>query len=66
MSKQELGAVVFAGVGVMLLTFPGNAWATKKEEEQTRKLMEIKDSRIKFMNEYLSGIKVRGKHCWPN
>ena len=50
---------MFAGLGVLVLTIPVNAWGTKKEEEKSRKLMEIKDSRIKFMNEFLAGIKVK-------
>ncbi len=61
---KELGAVAFAGVGVMLLSIPVNAWTTKKEEEMAKTNMEIKDTRIKFMNEFLQGIKVVKLYAW--
>jgi len=55
---------VFAGLLVMTITIPINAWATKKEGEKQKELMEIKDSRIKCMDEMLSGMKVVKLYAW--
>ncbi len=56
--------MVFAGVGIMIITIPITAWSTKKEEEKEVELMAFQDKRVKLMNEILAGIKVVKLHAW--
>ena len=53
-----LGPSVLAGIFVMILLIPLNAFiATKLKALQVRQMKE-KDNRVKMMNEILQGIKV--------
>ena len=53
-----LGPSILAGVAVMLLMIPINAVITNKLKQFQVKQMNLKDKRIKMMNEILNGIKV--------
>jgi len=53
-----LGPSVLAGLGVMILLIPVNAYIASKVETLQIKQMKLKDQRVKAMNEILSGIKV--------
>ncbi|KAL8573180.1 hypothetical protein ACOMHN_036165 [Nucella lapillus] len=59
-----LGPSVFAGVGVMVLLIPINAYIAYKTRQLQVKQMLLKDSRIKLMNEVLNGIKVLKLYAW--
>ena len=60
----ELGVSCLAGVGVLILLLPVNYHVSKKIMEVVKSQMEIKDERIKVMNEILSGIKVLKLYAW--
>ncbi|XP_056672583.1 ATP-binding cassette sub-family C member 3 isoform X2 [Monodelphis domestica] len=61
---QKLGPSVLAGVGVMILLVPLNGVIAMKTRALQVKQMGYKDSRIKLMNEILSGIKVLKLYAW--
>ena len=58
MLYELLGNSIFAGIGCMLLGPPISFVTGYFEEKLRTKSMEVKDERIKVMNEVLSGIKV--------
>jgi len=59
-----LGPAILAGVGVMILMIPINAYIAKKSRALQVKQMKYKDVRIKLMNEVLNGIKVLKLYAW--
>ncbi|NXA48635.1 MRP3 protein, partial [Nothocercus julius] len=61
---QTLGPSVLAGVAVMVLLIPLNAAIAMKTRAFQVEQMRYKDSRIKLMNEILSGIKVLKLYAW--
>nr|XP_042697003.1 voltage-dependent T-type calcium channel subunit alpha-1G isoform X14 [Chrysemys picta bellii] len=61
---QTLGPSVLAGVAVMILLIPLNAAIAIKTRAFQVEQMRYKDSRIKLMNEILSGIKVLKLYAW--
>nr|XP_006125161.1 canalicular multispecific organic anion transporter 2 isoform X3 [Pelodiscus sinensis] len=61
---QTLGPSVLAGVAVMVLLIPLNAAIAIKTRAFQVEQMCYKDSRIKLMNEILSGIKVLKLYAW--
>uniref|UniRef100_A0A674JRT1 ATP binding cassette subfamily C member 3 n=1 Tax=Terrapene triunguis TaxID=2587831 RepID=A0A674JRT1_9SAUR len=61
---QTLGPSVLAGVAVMILLIPLNAAIAIKTRAFQVGNMRYKDSRIKLMNEILSGIKVLKLYAW--
>ncbi|KAJ8384011.1 hypothetical protein AAFF_G00212550 [Aldrovandia affinis] len=61
---QTLGPSVLAGVAVMVLMFPVNAFIAMKNKTFQVAQMKSKDSRIKLMNEVLNGIKVLKLYAW--
>ncbi|XP_060620764.2 ATP-binding cassette sub-family C member 3 isoform X1 [Anolis sagrei] len=61
---QSLGPSVLAGVAVMVLLIPLNAVIAMKTRAFQVEQMRYKDSRIKLMNEILSGIKVLKLYAW--
>ncbi|XP_062448120.1 ATP-binding cassette sub-family C member 3 isoform X2 [Rhea pennata] len=61
---QTLGPSVLAGVAVMVLLIPFNAAIAMKTRAFQVEQMRHKDSRIKLMNEILSGIKVLKLYAW--
>ncbi|NXA36024.1 MRP3 protein, partial [Eudromia elegans] len=61
---QALGPSVLAGVAVMVLLIPFNAAIAMKTRAFQVEQMRHKDSRIKLMNEILSGIKVLKLYAW--
>ncbi|XP_010213932.1 PREDICTED: canalicular multispecific organic anion transporter 2 isoform X1 [Tinamus guttatus] len=61
---QTLGPSVLAGVAVMVLLIPLNAAIAMKTRAFQVEQMRHKDSRIKLMNEILSGIKVLKLYAW--
>uniref|UniRef100_A0A668V3J0 ABC-type glutathione-S-conjugate transporter n=1 Tax=Oreochromis aureus TaxID=47969 RepID=A0A668V3J0_OREAU len=63
---QILGPSVFAGVAVMILLIPFNAFIAMKTRAYQVEQMQHKDARIKLMNEILNGIKVLKLYAWEN
>ncbi|XP_054270085.1 multidrug resistance-associated protein 1-like [Macrosteles quadrilineatus] len=61
---QLLGPAVLAGLTVMILMVPLNAWMVRQNRRLRIKQMKHKDERIKTMNEVLSGIKVLKLYAW--
>lgn len=61
---QTLGPSVLAGVAVMVLLLPINAFIAMKTRAFQVEQMQYKDSRIKLMNEILNGIKVLKLYAW--
>ena len=54
-----LGPSVLAGIFVMILLIPLNAFIATKLKALQVKQMKEKDNRVKMMNEILQGIKVK-------
>ena len=61
---RELGASVFAGLGVMILLLPLNGIFAAIQRKFHIKQMAQKDERVKIMNEVLNGIKVIKLYAW--
>ncbi|XP_040186825.1 ATP-binding cassette sub-family C member 3 isoform X2 [Rana temporaria] len=61
---ETLGPSVLAGVAVMVLLIPINAFIAMKTRAFQVEQMQYKDSRIKLMNEILNGIKVLKLYAW--
>ncbi|XP_074079822.1 ATP-binding cassette sub-family C member 3 isoform X2 [Macrotis lagotis] len=61
---QNLGPSVMAGVALMILLIPLNGAIAMKTRAFQVEQMGFKDSRIKLMNEILSGIKVLKLYAW--
>ena len=59
-----LGPSCMAGLGVLLLLVPINAFLKNKMKDYNRATMKLKDSRIKTMNEILDGMKVMKFYAW--
>lgn len=53
-----LGPSILAGLAVMIVLIPLNALIANKVKQYQVKQMNLKDKRIKMMNEILNGIKV--------
>ncbi|XP_074648822.1 multidrug resistance-associated protein 1-like isoform X2 [Tubulanus polymorphus] len=61
---QELGASAFAGLGVIVLLIPINAYIASKARKLQVGQMIHKDSRLKTMNEVLNGMKILKLYAW--
>uniref|UniRef100_A0A8C3SMI9 ABC-type glutathione-S-conjugate transporter n=1 Tax=Chelydra serpentina TaxID=8475 RepID=A0A8C3SMI9_CHESE len=57
---QELGPSVLAGVAVLVLVIPINAFVAAKVKQQ----MKNTDQRVKLLNEILHGIKILKLYAW--
>ena len=53
-----VGNAVFAGVTVILLGMPLTLFVTKYQSKLRKAALEVKDERIRMMNETLTAIKV--------
>ncbi|XP_054721334.1 multidrug resistance-associated protein 1-like [Uloborus diversus] len=61
---QYLGPSCLAGLSVIFILVPVSFYFSRLSENFTDKQMEIKDLRLKFMNEILSGIKLIKFYVW--
>ncbi len=59
-----VGPSVLAGVALMVLTTPANAFLMKKMGVIQKDMMKSKDARVKIMNEVLNGIRVIKFFAW--
>lgn len=53
-----LGVASLAGICVMVVLIPFNSYVTNKSKQLQIKKLDYQDSRVKTLNELLSGIKV--------
>jgi hypothetical protein len=58
MLYSYLGVASFFGILTMALFIPFNIYATNKSKQIQKTKLKFQDSRIKMMNEILTGIKV--------
>ncbi|CAI5772734.1 resistance-associated 1-like isoform X1 [Podarcis lilfordi] len=61
---QELGPSVLAGVSVLLLVLPANAFFAAKVKQLQKSQMKSKDQQIKLLSEILHGIKILKLYTW--
>ena len=61
---QTLGPSVLSGLALMILLVPINGAIAAKQRKFQQKQMKHKDSRVKSMNEILSGIKIIKLYGW--
>ena len=61
---NQLGLATIAGITVMILLIPLNAYFGRKIRLIHTEVMKFKDKRIKLMNEILNGIKVLKLYAW--
>ncbi|XP_009877002.1 PREDICTED: canalicular multispecific organic anion transporter 1 [Apaloderma vittatum] len=61
---EELGPSVLAGLAVMVLLIPINAFLVAKAKTIQVKNMKNKDERMKIMSEILNGIKILKLFAW--
>ena len=59
------GPSVLAGLAMMIILIPVNAFIASNAKTLQIKQMKNKDERVKLMNEILSGMKVTTKYKWP-
>ena len=55
---QILGPSSLAGLAIMVIMIPANAWVSQKMKKYQIAQMKCKDKRTVLMDEILSGIKV--------
>lgn len=63
---NQLGLASLAGIGVLLLLLPYNAFVSVALKNLILRVMQHKDKRAKLMNEILNGIKVLKLYAWEN
>ncbi|CAG2120145.1 unnamed protein product, partial [Medioppia subpectinata] len=61
---QQLGVATLAGMTLMLVLVPFNAYITTKMRFVQMAIMREKDKRVKLMSEILNGIKVLKLYAW--
>uniref|UniRef100_A0A6Q2X6E6 ABC-type glutathione-S-conjugate transporter n=1 Tax=Esox lucius TaxID=8010 RepID=A0A6Q2X6E6_ESOLU len=61
---QRLGPSALAGIATVILIFPLNGFIAKMRSKLQEVQMRYTDSRIKLMNEILSGIKILKFYAW--
>nr|XP_033798422.1 multidrug resistance-associated protein 1-like isoform X2 [Geotrypetes seraphini] len=61
---QELGVSVLAGVAVLVLVIPINAFVASKIKLLKKSHLKNKDQRVKLLNEILHGIKILKLYAW--
>ncbi|XP_025064482.1 multidrug resistance-associated protein 1-like isoform X2 [Alligator sinensis] len=61
---QELGPSVLAGVAVLVLVIPINAFVAAKVKCLKKSQMKTADQRVKLLNEILHGIKILKLYAW--
>ena len=61
---NQLGLAAIASLGLLLVIVPLNTIAGQLINKYQKKNIEIKDERVKMMNEILNGIKVLKLYAW--
>ena len=60
----QIGPAVLAGLTVLLIVMPLNAYMARIQQRMQRKLMAARDERVKVFNEVLNGIKIIKMYSW--
>ncbi|XP_067948316.1 multidrug resistance-associated protein 1-like [Watersipora subatra] len=60
----NVGASIFVGFALMVIAIPLNAWLAMRLKNVQGKQMQLKDTRVKILNEVLGGIKVIKLYAW--
>jgi uncharacterized membrane-anchored protein YhcB (DUF1043 family) len=55
---QQIGPSVLAGLTVMLIVIPLNAYMARIQQRMQKQLMVARDERVKVFNEVLNGVKI--------
>ncbi|CAG2241571.1 ABC transporter 7,ATP-dependent bile acid permease,Multidrug resistance-associated protein 7,Multidrug resistance-associated protein 1,ABC transporter C family member 8,Canalicular multispecific organic anion transporter 2,Canalicular multispecific organic anion transporter 1,Metal resistance protein YCF1,Multidrug resistance-associated protein 5,ATP-binding cassette sub-family C member Sur [Mytilus edulis] len=63
---QTLGVSAFIGLGIVIVLIPFNSYLVKKGKDLHLEVMDLKDNRVKMMNEVLNGIKVLKLYAWED
>eukprot|EP00301_Raphidiophrys_heterophryoidea_P005610 c12337_g2_i1.p1 GENE.c12337_g2_i1~~c12337_g2_i1.p1 ORF type:complete len:1012 (+),score=248.52 c12337_g2_i1:94-3129(+) len=63
---DEVGLSTFAGLGVLIVLMPLNAFVGRKQAFLTRKTMEARDKRVKLVNEVVSGVRIVKMFGWEH
>ncbi|CAG2247906.1 ABCC1 [Mytilus edulis] len=63
---QTLGVSAFIGLGIVVVLIPFNSYLVKKGKDLHLEVMDLKDNRVKMMNEVLNGIKVLKLYAWED
>ncbi|XP_042908219.1 multidrug resistance-associated protein 1-like [Parasteatoda tepidariorum] len=61
---QYIGIATLSGLAVIIFFLPVGYFVSKYSEKFTEEQMKVKDLRLKFMNEILSGIKILKLYAW--
>ena len=61
---QQLGIATLAGIGFMVILMPINGYISTRMRAIGVRVMNMKDKRVKLMNEILNGIKVFKLYAW--
>ncbi|XP_059158170.1 multidrug resistance-associated protein 1-like isoform X2 [Physella acuta] len=64
MLYDQIGIATFAGLGVILILMPMNTIVSVTLRKYNRRMMKLKDRRIRLMNEILNGMKVLKVYGW--
>ncbi|KAG8192593.1 hypothetical protein JTE90_015226 [Oedothorax gibbosus] len=64
MLYRVLGVSVFAGLAASILLIPLNGFLVSQIKNKQTKQMQLKDERVKLVNEVLSGIRVLKLYAW--
>lgn len=63
---QQLGVAIFAGLFIMAINVPFNAWIAIRMRCLQQAVMKFKDNRIKLLSEIFNGIKIIKIHAWES
>ncbi|GFY18827.1 multidrug resistance-associated protein 1, partial [Trichonephila clavipes] len=61
---QYIGISTLAGIGIIAILFPISYFVSRVGWKYSDKQMEVKDVRLKLMNEILNGIKILKLYAW--
>jgi len=61
---QQVGNAMWVGVAYMFLLMPINMWVFSVVGKMRRKVLSHSDSRVKMMNEILTGIRIIKFYAW--
>ena len=61
-----MGPSSLAGVALIIVAVPLNAWCVRKQTKLQQANMKLRDSRMKVMNELLNGIRIIKFFSWED